>query len=89
MPGFCEYPCNYRIKAKEVAGKFDIKIHKHIWNVNENEDEIDIIESKCHLTKESAMEELHIMKMNSQRIEWMIDQYKIEEQKWTEGFVRV
>ncbi len=94
VSGFCEYPCNYRIEAKEVVGKFDTKIHKHTWivwgwNVNENEDEIDIIESKCHLTKESAIEELNIMKAHSQRMEWTIDQYKIGEQKWNKGFVRV
>lgn len=94
VPGFCEYPCNFRIKPKEVAGKFDTKIHKHIWivwgwNMNENEDEIDIIESKCHLTKESAIGELNIMKAHSQRMEWRIDQYKIGEQKWSEGFARV
>ena len=93
VPGFCEYPCNYRIEAKEVHGKFNTKIHKHIWivwgwNVNKNGDEIDIIESKYHLTKESAIEELNIMKAHSQRMEWTIDQYEIGEQKWNKGFVR-
>ena len=59
------------------------------WNINENFDEIDIVESSCFLIKEHAQEELQRMQNRYQRIEWVLDYSIIGNLGWREGFVRI
>lgn len=58
------------------------------WNVNDNFDEIDILESECFLTEERAKAERKMMKETSARSEWNIDRLTVGECHWREGFVR-
>lgn len=94
IKGFCDFPCTYRIVRKEVAGDFNSRTSNFIWavqgwNLNEDLDEIDIIESPCFLTEEQADAELQAMKKKYQRTEWTLTRWKIGRLEWREGFVRM
>ena len=93
LPGFCDYPCTYRIEEKEVVDNSDNVMPVSVWivqgwNVNDNFDEIDILESECFLTEERSKAELKMMKETSPRSEWNIDRLTVGECHWREGFVR-
>ena len=57
IQGFSDYPCDYLIIPKNVIGTTN-NIRKVFmvegWNVNENLDEIDIIESDCFTDENTA-----------------------------------
>lgn len=94
IKGFCDFPCTYRIEKKEVFDNFDHIVPDVIWivqgwNINENLDEIDIIESPCFLTNERADAELQIMKNQYRRTEWTVSRWEIGKLKWLDGFVRM
>ncbi|MEQ2428640.1 hypothetical protein [Enterocloster hominis (ex Hitch et al. 2024)] len=94
IKGFCDFPCTYRIVKKEVVGGFNNRNPDFIWmvqgwNLNENLDEIDIIESPCFLTEEQAGSELQVLKGKYQRAEWSLDKYRIGALEWCDGFVRM
>ena len=59
------------------------------WNINDDFDEIDIIESLFILTNERANTELLMMKEKYKREEWNIDEHIIGKLNWKEGFVRL
>ena len=75
----CQYTTNNIRKVFMVEG----------WNVNENLDEIDIIESDCFTDENTAKQELLEMKQNNDRSEWTLNRYTIDECLWKDGFVRV
>ncbi len=92
--GFCDFPCTYRIVKKDIADNINNITPETIWmvqgwNINENFDEIDIVESSCFLIKEHAQEELQRMQNRYQRIEWVLDCSIIGNLGWREGFVRI
>lgn len=91
--GFKDYSCEYEITAKNTVGTADETLKEVYmiegWNVNENLDEIDIIESDCFTDKNSAESELEEMKRKYNRCEWALNQYTIDKCEWTEGFVRM
>lgn len=94
VKGFRDFPCTYRIVKKKVCDNLNNKTPVFVWfatgwNINENLDEIDIIESICFLTEEQADLELELMKNRYQREEWTIERWKIGELKWKDGFIRV
>lgn len=94
VKGFCDFPCTYHIVKREVIDNFDHIVPDVIWivqgwNMNENLDEIDIIESSCFLTEERANSELQRMKNQCQRAEWAVSRWKIGNLKWRDGFVRM
>lgn len=92
VQGFSDYPCDYLISPKNVIGIID-NIQKVFmvegWNVNENLDEIDIVESDCFTDENTAKQELLEMKQNNDRSEWTLNSYTIDECLWKDGFVRV
>jgi len=56
VKGFCDYSCSYRIIPKKIYGNF---ISDRVWivygyDINEYSDEINIIESRCCMTKQKA-----------------------------------
>ena len=91
--GFKDYPCEYKIEVKNIVGVADENLKEIYiidgWNVNENLDETDIIESDCFTDKKSAECELENMKQKYSRCEWALNKYTIDECEWTDGFVRV
>lgn len=85
--GFCEYDCGYTINEKAVIGSgvpTEIFIVQG-WNGYED----DIVESDCYTTEALARRRLAEMKSEYDREEWCVDRDRIDECKWTEGFVRV
>ena len=93
ISGFKDYPCKYRILEKTVIDCNSSENLENVyvisgWNVNENLDEIDIIESECYASIKSAENELNSLKSNIQRDEWYIKKFKINQKLWSEGFKR-
>ncbi len=91
--GFCEYPCTYIITEKEIMDAQDEIPDEvfmvHGWDMNENMDEIDIVESSCFVSEAHANAELDRMKIVQPRDEWIINRWRIDETHWQEGFERV
>ena len=91
--GFKDYPCEYKIEAKNIVGVADENLKEIYiiegWNINENLDEIDIVESDCFTDETSAENALEIMKQKYSRCEWIINEHKINECQWSEGFDRI
>ncbi len=93
VEGFKDYPCDYQIEIKDIIGTADTNLKEIYiiegWNINENLDEIDIVESDCFTDKKSAECEFENMKQKYSRCEWIINEHKINECQWTEGFDRI
>lgn len=90
--GFCDFPCTYQIIEKNVKCS-DTTIPDLVWivqgwNVNENFDEVDIIDSLCFLTEAEAKLELQRMRTTYQRMEWTVNHWQVGRLEWREGFVR-
>ena len=93
VAGFNEHTCAYRIVPKEIKDNADDSIPLYVWivqgwNVNDDWDEIDIVESECFLAKEHAEDEMRTMKKTVPRTEWNIDRWTVGQCEWCEGFVR-
>lgn len=84
--GFCDFPFTYRITEKNVNCLDTITPDTvwivQGWNVNNNFDEIDIIESSCFLTEAEANFELQNMRNTYQRTEWTINCWQVGELDW-------
>ena len=94
VKGFSDYNCTYRVEKKEIFENTSTQNPENIWfvqgwNVNENFDEVDIVESACFITKERASKEMRNMKRKYERSEWCVDNYRLNELHCKEGFVRV
>ena len=68
LPGFCDYPCTYRIEEKEVVDNSDNAMPVSVWivqgwNVNDNFDEIDILQGRHRADVHS----LHIQRCRHER----------------------
>ena len=79
IEGFKDYPCEYRIIEKQIIGN----LKKTIWMIqgydfNENEDEINIIESQCYSNKEQAEKDLEKYKKQYNRQNWYISNWIVE-----------
>lgn len=85
--GFCEYGCGYEINEKTLSGgrASDAVYIAYGWNAGDK----DIIESDCFTTEALARRMLAEMKLRYTREEWCVDRYRVDECKWTDGFVRV
>ncbi|MDE5770778.1 MAG: hypothetical protein K2I06_03965 [Ruminococcus sp.] len=91
VTGFCKFPCTYRIIEKNLIGSEKNLKGIYIvqgWNINENLDEVDIIESQCFASECDALSELEIMKEKYPRDEWAFNYWTIGETEWKEGFCR-
>lgn len=90
IEGFKDYPCEYRIIEKQIIGN----LKKTIWMIqgydfNENEDEINIIESQCYSNKEQAEKDLEKYKKQYNRQNWYISNWIVEKKYNEEGFSRM
>lgn len=90
IEGFKDYPCKYRIIEKQIIGN----LKKTIWMIqgydfNENEDEINIIESQCYSNKEQAEKDLENYKKQYNRQNWYISNWIVEKKYNEEGFSRM
>ena len=90
IEGFKDYPCEYRIIEKQIIGN----LKKNIWMIqgydfNENEDEINIIESQCYSNKEQAEKDLENYKKQYNRQNWYISNWIVEKKYNEQGFSRM
>jgi hypothetical protein len=94
IKGFCEYPCTYRIKRKNIIGILPcIKDSACVWmvtgwNTNADLDEIDIVESDCYADESQAYKALSEMKAKYPRSEWAVNRWIIGKHEWEAGFSR-
>ena len=58
------------------------------YDINENEDEINIVESKCYTNKELAQKELEKYKNQYKRQEWYISSWIVDKKEYEDGFFR-
>lgn len=90
--GFKDYPCDAEITEVSVVGpnRNDVNcIYCYVgWNVNEDLDEIDIIESHCYTDRAQAENDYKKAQTQFSREEWALNCYMIGERHWQEGFVR-
>lgn len=84
--GFCEYACGYAVSEKSVIGSGEPAEVFVVYGWNSYEE--DIVESDCYTTEALARRRLAEMKQQYRREEWCVDRYRVDECKWTEGFVR-
>ncbi len=91
VQGFRDHPCQYEIIKKNIRGDTDSSTFYVVqgWNVNENLDEVDIIESDCFTDKEQATRELETIRKRYLRSEFCINRITADKCDWIEGFVRV
>ena len=91
VKGFCDYPCTYEIHERVVYGE-SLEINDVFiavgWDTNENDDEIDIIESPCFVSESQACAALQQMKKDYPRAEWAVDRWRLDRAEWSEGFIR-
>ena len=59
------------------------------WDTDENQDEINVIESPCFVSEAEAKAEHERMKSAQPRAEWVINRWEIDQAHWQEGFERV
>lgn len=93
VKGFCDYPCTYSILEKEIADAQAAELDEVFviqgWDMDENLDEINVIESACFESEVQAKTELERLKSAQPRAEWVINRWQIDEAHWQEGFERV
>lgn len=93
IKGFCDYPCTYSIFEKAIVDaqttEPDVVFMIQGWDTDENQDEINVIESPCFVSEAEARAELERMKSAQPRAEWVVNRWQIDEAHWQEGFERV
>lgn len=93
VPGFCEYPCTYRIEEKTIVdaqGELPAFVWMASgWNVNRHQDEVEIVESECFASEGAVRLAFEAMKERFCRTEWVLDCIQIDRREWQEGFCRV
>lgn len=90
IEGFKDYPCEYRIIKKEVEGNLENTIWMiQGYDLNNNEDEINMIESKCYTNKETAEKDMEKYKKQYNRQNWYISNWIVGKKYNEDGFSRM
>ncbi|MBP3857404.1 MAG: hypothetical protein IK990_17515 [Ruminiclostridium sp.] len=89
VPGFCEYPCEYRVTPKYADSDSGTVWLVQGWDENERFDEINAVESELFASETQAQKALSEMQERYARQEWSVNCYKVCERLWSEGFCRV
>ncbi len=91
VPGFRDYPCVYSIHEKPLRGEAlqDDRVYwAQGWNWNENQDEVDVVESDDFTSEAGANAALAEMKREQPRTEWLVLWAVPGQCEWREGFDR-
>lgn len=92
VPGFCDYPCTYRITEKEVSGPEGNDLREVFlvlgWNTDRDLNEIDLVESNCFPSLTQANAALAELQAQYRRSDWTIQRWTVGKADWQEGFVR-
>lgn len=92
VKGFCDYPCSFEITERDISGQ-QVGENGEVfivvgWNLNEDFNEVDIIESPCLISESQASAVLAQMKDQYHRTEWTVQRWTVGRAYWREGFVR-
>ena len=91
VPGFKDHPCVSSIAEKPVRGE-SIRVDRVYWvegwNWNDQQDEVDVVESDDFAIKDDAEAALAQMKRDHPRAEWTVPGVPIGQCYWQEGFER-
>lgn len=92
VPGFCDYPCTYRITEKEVSGPACKELREVFlvvgWNTDRDLDEIDLVESDCFPSQTEAEAALEHLQAQHCRSDWTIQRWTVGQADWQEGYLR-
>lgn len=91
ITGFRDYECDAEISEVPVIGDaMDVVcVYRYTgWNVNEEFDEVDIVDSDCYTDYAQAEKDYHEAQATLQREEWALNRHVIGQCDWKEGFVR-
>lgn len=92
VSGFKDYKCNAEITEVLVLGDMTqiTCVYRYLgWNINEDLDEVDIVESDCYVDYAEAEKDFYEAQATLKRKEWVINRHIIGQCKWQEGFVRI
>lgn len=90
VKGFRDYYCEYTINETELIGGGDPKIvHTYFgWNLDADENEIDIISGSVYTDADAAEAAMEAAKQAHARQEWVLNHWMIGKCEFEEGFVR-
>lgn len=90
VPGFKDFSCIYSVTPKKTHGNSinDTVYWVQSWCLNENQDEVDLVESDDFSCRADAEASLRDMKNRYDRTEWTISRGQIGHCDWQEGFER-
>ncbi|MBQ9045210.1 MAG: hypothetical protein IJ112_04615 [Oscillospiraceae bacterium] len=92
VKGFCDHPCSFEITKRDISGQQVGESGEVFivvgWNLNEDLDEVDIVESPCLVSESQASAVLAQMKAQHHRTEWAVQRWTVGRTYWGEGFVR-
>ena len=90
VPGFRDYYCEAEVTRLSVAGLGESDtVYRYVgWNVDENGDETDVVESRCYTQRWEAQQAMELAGTETTRQEWSLDPYRIGSLLWAEGFDR-
>lgn len=90
VPGFRDYYCEAEVTRLSVAGLGESDtVYRYVgWNVDENGDETDVVESCCYTQRWEAQQAMELAGTETTRQEWSLDPYRIGSLLWAEGFDR-
>ena len=91
VPGFKDHPCVSSIAEKPVHGESireDRVYWVEGWNWNEQQDEVDVVQSDDFASKTDAEEALTKMKREHPCTEWTVASAPLCQCYWQEGFER-
>lgn len=91
VPGFRDYACESEIKPISVIGTGSgDRVYRFVdWNVNEDFDEVDILESDFYWDVEQADAAFQKMQKSNPREDMALERWVIGRCYWEDGFVRV
>lgn len=90
VKGFRDYYCEYTIRESEWIGEDSGElVHTWFgWNVDENENEVDILSGRIYTDPDEAEAALAAAKAENERQEWVLNCWEIGKCEWAEGFIR-
>lgn len=90
VKGFRDYYCEFSIRESDLVGDASSDlVHTWFgWNLDENENEVDILSGLIYTDPAEAEAALAAAKAENERQEWVLNCWEIGRCEWTEGFIR-